>query len=196
MLNYIWAGLIVFSLLFAIVHDVRDEVRDTYRNGRSLPVRLDFPEGVQPQSRRVDVVIRLDPGAYQQFYGVTEPPEPVYDGYIVRTRRGIQLRFDEEETLPEPLATIRTFSSSRDDELQGALAPLRPATDSAAVTAVRFEPGHYRSGLRLCGYRRHTRPGTHRGAHALSGTAGYSRSIRSGSCAGAAYTTRISTPVS
>ena len=40
MLNYIWAGLIIFSLVFALTNDIRDLVRDTYRNGRSLPVRI------------------------------------------------------------------------------------------------------------------------------------------------------------
>ena len=41
MLNYIWAGLIIFSLGFALTNDIRDLSRDTYRNGRSLPVRIE-----------------------------------------------------------------------------------------------------------------------------------------------------------
>ena len=38
MLNYIWAGLIVFSLVFALGHDFQDIRQDTYRNGAALPV--------------------------------------------------------------------------------------------------------------------------------------------------------------
>src|SRR5687767_586193 len=57
MLNYIWAGLIVSSLVFALGHDVRDISRDRYRNGRPLPVALSFPEGYDPAERRVPVEI-------------------------------------------------------------------------------------------------------------------------------------------
>ena len=46
MLNYIWAGLIVSSLVFALFFDVRDLTRDTYRNGTPLPVALDFEDRV------------------------------------------------------------------------------------------------------------------------------------------------------
>ena len=42
MLNYIWAGLIVFSLVFALFYDVRDLTRDTYRNGQVLPAEVSF----------------------------------------------------------------------------------------------------------------------------------------------------------
>ena len=31
MLNYIWAGLIIFSLVFALAHDTSDLARDRYR---------------------------------------------------------------------------------------------------------------------------------------------------------------------
>ena len=42
MLNYIWAGLIVFSLVFALVRDVNDIRHDTYRNGAALPVKISY----------------------------------------------------------------------------------------------------------------------------------------------------------
>ena len=42
MLNYIWAGLIIISLVFALWTDVGDLSRDTYRNGTPLPVALDL----------------------------------------------------------------------------------------------------------------------------------------------------------
>src|SRR5688572_33016204 len=40
MLNYIWAGLIVASFVFALGYDVRDLSSDRYRNGQPLPVAL------------------------------------------------------------------------------------------------------------------------------------------------------------
>ena len=62
MLNYIWAGLIVFSLVFALANDTRDLTRDTYRNGEPLAVTVYFPSGYDPSQRRqvVDkLLIRL-----------------------------------------------------------------------------------------------------------------------------------------
>jgi spore maturation protein A len=162
MLNYIWAGLIVSSLLFAVGYDARDLARDRYRNGEPLPVELDFPEGYDPDARRVPVQIRIPADEYGRFYGSEERPEASYAGYILQTQEGAQLRFEGGASLPEPLATIATVSKSNDDELQGALvgftAPSAPAVapppaDSAAQAgadvppaptttraAIRFEP--------------------------------------------------------
>ena len=75
-LNYIWAGLIVFSLLFAVGYDVRDLSQDTYRNGQDLPARLAFPDGYNPDARRQAVQLQLDAAAYGQFYGT----DPAVDG--------------------------------------------------------------------------------------------------------------------
>lgn len=139
MLNYIWAGLIVFSLVFALTSDIRDVARDTYRNGQALPVRLHYAEGVQPDARRVPVRILIDPAAYGRFYGTDARPDSVYDGHVIRTQRGTQLRFAADAGLPEPLATIRTFSASNDDELQGTLVE-EAGADTLAAATVRFAP--------------------------------------------------------
>ena len=42
MLNYIWAGLIISSFVFALGYDASDLATDRYRNGRALPVQLAF----------------------------------------------------------------------------------------------------------------------------------------------------------
>ncbi len=144
MLNYIWAGLIIFSLAFALVYDIRDLTKDTYRNGEALPVTLVFPEGYQPAVRRVEARILIDPAVYAGFYDAETRPDSTYAGYLVQSRQGIQLRFPSGASLPEPLATIRTFSASRDEELQGKLGSLRLSADSTtgyasvAFTPVRF----------------------------------------------------------
>ena len=146
MLNYIWAGLIISSLLFAVGHDVGDISRDKYRNDRPLPVQLSFPEGYDPAERRVPVEIRIDAGEYASFYGNEERPAASYTGYIRQTRDGVQLRFAAGASLPEPLATIAKVSKSREDELQGRLVGLtqiQPARDTIPATAhpaVVFEP--------------------------------------------------------
>lgn len=141
MLNYIWAGLIIFSLVFAVVHDVRDVVNDTYRNGKSLPLQLDFPEGYSPGNRLVNVHIGIDPTAYRRFYGTEEKPDSTFEGYLVRAGERFQLRFDAASTLPATLKTILESNKSRDDELQGALTRLQLAADSSrAFAEIRFAP--------------------------------------------------------
>ena len=42
MLNYIWGGLIILSLLFAVGNDVSDYLDDTYQNGEEWQVQLLF----------------------------------------------------------------------------------------------------------------------------------------------------------
>jgi spore maturation protein A len=133
MLNYIWAALIVSSLVFALATDIQDIRQDTFRNQVPLPVELAFPEGYDPDARRVPVRIQVDPRAYQEFYGTEETPAESYEGYLRQTREGTVLRFDADAELPEPLATIQGVSQSRDEELQGALVDFSgPAGQPAA----------------------------------------------------------------
>ncbi|HWB42533.1 MAG TPA: nucleoside recognition domain-containing protein [Gemmatimonadales bacterium] len=134
MLNYIWAGLIVSSLVFALGHDFRDLAADRYRNGRPLPVTLAFPEGHDASARRVPVEIRIEPGRYGDFYGTDQRPAGSYAGYLLQTEKGAQLRFEKGAKLPEPLATIARVSKSRDDELQGTMVGL----DGVVFEPVRF----------------------------------------------------------
>jgi spore maturation protein A len=141
MLNYIWAGLIVASLLFAIIGDGRDIARDTFRNDAELPLVLELPDGYQEGERRVNVDVRIDPDRFQQFYDTDVRPDSVYRGYIVRQREGTALRFSAGESLPEPLSTIHGFSSTRDNELQGELGPQQLSPDSTFIaTNVTFSP--------------------------------------------------------
>jgi spore maturation protein A len=137
MLNYIWAGLIVTSFIFALGYDVRDIAGDKYRNGQALPVELAFPSGHDPAARRVPVEIRIDSARYGSFYRTGQAPAPSYTGYLVQSKEGTQLRFDASAKLPEPLASIGKVSRSRDDELQGRLVDFTPGATAAGVV---FEP--------------------------------------------------------
>ena len=148
MLNYIWAGLIVTSFLFAIGYDARDIAGDRYRNGQPLPVALAFPTGYDAAARRVPVEIRIDSGQYARFYGAAAvaPPAAGYPGYLLQTKEGTQLRFEAGAKVPEPLATIAKVSSSRDQELQGRLTEFSPpgavgdSVPAVAAAGIVFEP--------------------------------------------------------
>ena len=137
MLNYIWAGLIVSSFLFAIGYDVRDISADRYRNGKPLPVVLTFPQGYDSAARKVPVAIRIEPAQYASFYGVEQTPDSSYTGYLLQTKEGTQLRFAAGAKLPEPLASIAKVSRSRDEELQGRLVDVPAVGGPASVV---FEP--------------------------------------------------------
>ena len=143
MLNYIWAGLIVSSFVFAAGYDVRDLTRDTYRNGEPLPVELVFPDGYGPEASQVAVEIRIDIDEYRVFYRTTEAPTGSFPGVLVQSEAGRQLRFDAGADLPEPLATIHGVSQSDEGELQGTLvafAPPGPAPTPTAQGSLVFEP--------------------------------------------------------
>lgn len=138
MLNYIWAGLIIFSLVFALIADVGDLTRDTYRNDQPVPVTLLFPDGYDPAARRVAVEVQLDSAALGAFYGQPIAADPTYAGTLIQTREGRQLRFAEGADLPEPLTTIRSITSSRDNDLRGPVTLAATAGDSTATAAVTF----------------------------------------------------------
>ena len=139
MLNYIWAGLIVFSLVFALVADIKDLTGDTYRNDADFPVALVFPEGYDAGARRTPVTVRIDPDQYGTFYGTDARPDSVYDATLIRTQEGLQVRFAEEANLPEPLATTRDFTNSRTGQLQGALAEPLPTVVGPAPVPVALD---------------------------------------------------------
>jgi spore maturation protein A len=167
MLNWIWAGLIITSLLFAGFSDFSDISRDKYRNGASLPVELTFPAGYDRAARSQPVAIHIDPAQYGQLYATEDAPAETYEGTLVQTEEGQQVRFAADASFPEPLATIAGVSKSNDDELQGTVgdfapgpvapvvpSPPAPATDSsgallpdsAAAAPIPTEPG-YRASL-------------------------------------------------
>jgi spore maturation protein A len=137
MLNYIWAGLIVSSFLFALGYDIRDLQTDRFRNGEPLPVALAFATGYDSTARQVPVTVRIDPAAYGTFYHTDERPDSVYTGSLLQTREGRLLRLDAASRLPEPLATIGKVSASRDKELQGRLVDFSSGGGTAGVV---FDP--------------------------------------------------------
>ena len=111
MLNYIWAGLIISSFLFALGYDIHDLQSDRFRNGEPLAVVLAFPNGYDSTARQVPVTIRIDSAAYGAFYRTDQRPDSVYAGYLLQTKEGRQLRFDAMSRLPEPLATSPCFGT-------------------------------------------------------------------------------------
>jgi spore maturation protein A len=113
MLNYIWAGLIIFSLVFALIKDVGDLRNDTFRNGKALPIAV--VEGQVEGDTPRDVVVRIDPQQYKTHYGVEETLAETYKATLVPTKNGRQeLRFAAASALPPRLAKVRDMTSADD----------------------------------------------------------------------------------
>ena len=134
MLNYIWAGLIILSLAFALIADVGDLRRDTYRNGAPIPVTVAFPSGYDPAARQVPVTVRTDSASWAAHFGTPLALPPEYPGELIQNRDGMELRFAKDATLPEPLATIRAMTSERDNDLRGRVV-LQVAVGGSVATA-------------------------------------------------------------
>lgn len=135
MLNYIWAGLIVFSLVFAIIYDARDLARDTYRNGEKLPLEITFTETFDDTARQQTVSVSVRAVDYSEHYAVLQTEVLTYEGSLIRSKDGIELRFAKDVVLPVPLKAIREFTSSRQDGLRGPLSGFSASTDSTGSTA-------------------------------------------------------------
>jgi spore maturation protein A len=147
MLNYIWSGLIIGSLLFALAVDTQELVENRFRNDTALPATLAFPDGCAPEARRQSVQIRIDSATYAQMYGVEEAPDASYAGVLVQTQEGRQVEFPADAELPEPLATIREYHATDDNPaLRGTLAtPAPPPPNTARLqAALQFEPVRFR----------------------------------------------------
>jgi len=122
MLNYIWSGLIIVSLVFALTVDSQELINNRFRNEAALSITVSFPESFDPEARRQPVEIRLNPNEYRTFYNVDAAPDSTYTGTLVQTREGRQIQFSSNASLPEPLETIRSFHESDENTaLRGTL---------------------------------------------------------------------------
>jgi spore maturation protein A len=138
MLNYIWAGLIILSLVFALVADVSDLRRDTYRNGQPLALSVVFPERYDPYARRIPLVVRGDSTSASDHYGRPVALTGRYTGELIRSENGAEIRFAKDVALPEPLATVRSMTSERDNDLRGPVLLAPQQGDTLAAVAIRL----------------------------------------------------------
>ena len=145
MLNYIWAGLIVLSLVFAVGADVRDAARDTYRNGTPLPVTMDLAAPFDRTADTQPATLHIDAGAFRDHFRVGGTPDSAYAATLRKTDGGYEVRLgDADAALPAPLDVVRDATNPRDKVLQGRLGRLevgpsgRLAAGELVFAPVRF----------------------------------------------------------
>lgn len=137
MLNYIWAGLIIVSLLFALGSDVSDLASDPYRNDQALPVSVELDRPFDREAPRQAARLVIDSTEFQRFYGVEGAPEAAYDATLRQNDEGgleLVLASSEAE-LPAPLDVIRDATNPGDQILQGTLSDVRLADGGTSATA-------------------------------------------------------------
>lgn len=71
MLNYIWLALIIIGLLVAIGYDVSDLWNDTYRNGQSMPVALEFERLFEGVGKEFPCRVKVSRERFEDLYGVS-----------------------------------------------------------------------------------------------------------------------------
>ncbi len=113
MLNYIWAGLIIVSVVFALFQDGSDFRHDRYRNGEALAVQIEgLPPGYEDMEGpgTVEVTIRIDPATYLGFF------DPIATlGYASDSPEADKVREQIETFFKEPLpGTLITSGMGRD----------------------------------------------------------------------------------
>lgn len=140
MLNYIWAGLIISSLAFALWVDVGEMRRDPYRTGRPVPVTIHFLPDEDPDAEKAAVEVEIDPLLFGSHFGVAAPAAIRLPATLLRTDAGDQLRF-AQTPLPEPLSTMSGLQNDQ-KELRGGVRELmvheRIATGQIVFDTVRF----------------------------------------------------------
>lgn len=136
MMNYIWGGLIIFSLLFALGKDFSEINSDRYRNGKALPVALSFPDGYDAKGKLQNVQVHISGEKMQSFYGLADKPADLDLAGTYSYTDGVgELHFGEGADLPEPLSIIKTGNNPDAEQMMGSVSAFKTQTDSTGVSA-------------------------------------------------------------
>ncbi|MFT3788625.1 MAG: nucleoside recognition domain-containing protein [Tepidisphaeraceae bacterium] len=148
MFNYIWAGLILVSFLFALGQDVADLGNDRFANGTPLQVTIDRPPAATSDSPVANskVTVRIDLEKYVDHFHLKEIKKS--DADVLPNLQGEFAGNDEvkftAKALPTVLAVMRKHLDSDDAALSafitapGAIKPGESKTVQIRFPVVRF----------------------------------------------------------
>ncbi len=142
MLNYIWAFLIIVSLITAIGYDIYDEVYDTYRNGQPL-IFTSLQEIELKEPQRLVIPASISSQKLYDFYGVKGET----DFEIV-----ITLNIDEQmsgtfifklpDNAPKVWETMSKVGTQK-GYLSGKIKYINTTKDKGSELVLIFEPVHF-----------------------------------------------------
>lgn len=119
-MNYIWAGLIIISLVFAMINDIGDLTRNTYENGTERQLELVLPSNADLKHRQ-DIQFRI-PGDSSLFRATWRP-----------TSAGNELLIPVDQALPDLWKKVGTDQDARDKQTLAARVQASDA-NSAVIT--------------------------------------------------------------
>jgi spore maturation protein A len=125
MLNYIWAGLILASLCFALAFDIGELRNDRYANSRPLPVTLVFPSPAATNQPVKGVAVRIAPEVYAAHYRVQTGKNWADLAGEYTLDQPSELRLTTP-ALPQPLGDMRSFLDRDNKLLRASLTGVNP----------------------------------------------------------------------
>lgn len=142
MMNYLWAGLILVSFLFAIGTDANDLRVNRFQNGVPLSVEVTAPPPVATNDPAERVEVTVQDEAWAAYFGrrPTKAENGSLAGVVVRDGDRVQLQLQAAK-LPFPLDAIRKFHDPDEKVLVAtSLDPLPRAAAGPTRVRLRFEP--------------------------------------------------------
>lgn len=134
MLNYIWISLVAIAILTAVGNDVKDEIKNTYRNG--VPLEAEFaviktPAGTS-RSWEGDLVVSAE--SFNQFYGIRSQREAFRQPVIIALSENRQGTLSMQMTDASPAFWVgMAKAAAAKDRLTGNLVSIDFSSDNAAA---------------------------------------------------------------
>ncbi len=125
MMNYIWAGLIVAALGFALWFDGTEIATGRYANGNPLPATIEIPATAATSDPRTLVQVSFDADTFAGHFhrsplSKSERDSLTVAGELTRGSTGYELRLTSDN-LPVPLNEIRAFHDDTNKSLRATL---------------------------------------------------------------------------
>ena len=165
MLNYIWAGLIIISVVFALFQDGTDIKDERFRNGEALSVQI---EGLPPDYEKeedpgpVELSVTINPADYIAFFDpfadagiapdsdeAAQATEKITTFFadplpatLIQTSRGREFQITVPDALPAPLDTIYESTKNDNDLLPAYLGGWAGDPNSPGGVTASLEFGH------------------------------------------------------
>lgn len=140
MFNYIWAGLIIVSFLFAFGQDFSDIASKRYGDGSPLAVTLERLPVVATSDPTQRVVVRIAPNEFKRHFNLqqlSKEQESQLASLAGELVGDDELRITAK-SLPAPLTIMRKHTDPDDAELSAKLSLGASGTASITFPPVRF----------------------------------------------------------
>jgi spore maturation protein A len=142
MLNYIWIGLIVIGILVAVGSDVKDEMKNPYRNAIPLEASMEVQKSPSQLRDTWEGELVIPGEAFNGFYGIGSASGEVRQPVVVSVASSgsSALVLPVTESMPAFWKEMAKCAGSR-DKLTGVVRSFHPAPDGrSAILQFTIEP--------------------------------------------------------